>query len=351
MNVLVRVYDAAGELTGPLELPKVAKSDAEWRAQLTPEQYAIARGKGTERPFCGTLLDNKQAGVYACVCCGLPLFASGDKFNSGTGWPSFFQPIAPENVAEERDASHGMVRTEILCARCDSHLGHVFTDGPPPTGLRYCLNSESLTFTAQDSLALLADPAASDAGEATPTSFATAVLAGGCFWCVEAVFKEFEGVVDAVSGYAGGAEETANYQAVCSGTTGHAEAVQIVYDPARISFETLLQIHFATHDPTTLNRQGADVGTQYRSAIFYSNETERQAAQAFMEQLGQSGALGKPIVTTLEPLVRFYPAETYHQNYACTNPNQGYVQAVAIPKVQKARQRFAHALKAQSPLA
>jgi methionine-R-sulfoxide reductase len=158
--VKVKVFDRQGRLVGPVEVAKVEKSDAEWARQLTPEQYLIARGKGTERPFCGTLLDNKRQGVYACVCCGLPLFASGGKFHSGTGWPSFFQPVAAENVATAPDRSLGMVRTEILCARCDAHLGHVFPDGPPPTGLRFCVNSESLAFTDEADLARLADPAA-----------------------------------------------------------------------------------------------------------------------------------------------------------------------------------------------
>lgn len=158
--VSVKVFDARGQLVGPIEVPRVEKSDAEWRAQLTPAQYAIARAQGTERPFCGTLLDNKRAGVYSCVCCGLPLFASNAKFESGTGWPSFFQPIADENVATRSDRSYGMVRVEILCARCGCHLGHVFPDGPPPTGMRHCVNSESLVFTDVEHLASLADPAA-----------------------------------------------------------------------------------------------------------------------------------------------------------------------------------------------
>ncbi len=159
----VKVFDREGRLVGPVESPRVVKSDAEWRGQLTPEQFQIARGKGTERPFCGNLLDNKQEGVYSCICCGLPLFASGSKFNSGTGWPSFFQPVAEENVATLVDRGHGMVRTEILCVRCDGHLGHVFDDGPRPTGLRFCVNSESLAFTPRSDLSRLADPAAGQA--------------------------------------------------------------------------------------------------------------------------------------------------------------------------------------------
>jgi methionine-R-sulfoxide reductase len=158
--VRVKVFDARGALVGPLDLSRVEKTDAEWQEQLTPAQFQVARAKGTERPFCGTLLDNKTLGVYSCICCGLPLFTSDSKFNSGTGWPSFFQPIADENIVEETDVTFGMRRTEILCARCDCHLGHVFPDGPRPTGLRYCVNSESLTFTDNSALSTLADPAA-----------------------------------------------------------------------------------------------------------------------------------------------------------------------------------------------
>jgi methionine-R-sulfoxide reductase len=158
--VRVKVINRQGQLVGPVEVARVVKTDAEWSQQLTSEQLKVSRRKGTERPFCGTLLDNKRRGVYACVCCRLPLFASDGKFDSGTGWPSFFRPIADENVATLVDSSHGMVRTEILCPRCDCHLGHVFEDGPRPTGLRYCVNSESLVFVDEGELANLADPAA-----------------------------------------------------------------------------------------------------------------------------------------------------------------------------------------------
>jgi methionine-R-sulfoxide reductase len=160
----VKVFDRHGKLVGPVESARIVKSDEQWKQQLTPTEYAIARGKGTERPYCGNLLDNKREGVYACVCCSLPLFSSEGKFNSGTGWPSFFQPVAEQNVATEHDSGHGMERTEILCARCDCHLGHVFDDGPPPTRLRFCVNSESLTFVEEADLSKLADPAAESVG-------------------------------------------------------------------------------------------------------------------------------------------------------------------------------------------
>ena len=167
-TVSVKVFDKQGRLVGPVDVPRVEKSDAEWRAQLTPEQFRVARGQGTERAFCGTLLDNKAHGIYSCVCCGLPLFASNAKFASGTGWPSFFQPVADENVATKVDRTHGMVRVEILCVRCGGHLGHVFPDGPAPTGQRHCVNSESLVFTDVEDLASLADPAAEAGTTARP---------------------------------------------------------------------------------------------------------------------------------------------------------------------------------------
>ncbi|MGH8764086.1 MAG: peptide-methionine (R)-S-oxide reductase MsrB [Burkholderiales bacterium] len=156
----VAVYDKQGKIV-QVDSSKVVKTDAEWKKQLTRQQYDIARGKGTERPFCGLLLDNKKSGTYVCICCRLPLFSSDAKFESGTGWPSFFQPVASENVVEHADYSHLMQRVEVLCARCDCHLGHVFPDGPPPSGQRHCVNSESLAFVEAKDLATLADEAAS----------------------------------------------------------------------------------------------------------------------------------------------------------------------------------------------
>jgi methionine-R-sulfoxide reductase len=153
MTVKVRLLDEHGVLVAAVAQPKVVKTDAEWRRLLTPAQYQIARGKGTERAFCGAFYDHKKSGIYLCVCCKLPLFSAETKFDSGTGWPSFFAPMAAENVTNHPDLSLGMRRVEILCTRCDGHLGHVFEDGPAPSGLRYCLNSESLVFQEKQSAA------------------------------------------------------------------------------------------------------------------------------------------------------------------------------------------------------
>jgi methionine-S-sulfoxide reductase len=173
----------------------------------------------------------------------------------------------------------------------------------------------------------------------------TAVLAGGCFWCTEAAFEQLEGVLDVTSGYIGGSRETANYRTVCGGDTGHAEAIRITYDPAKISYETLLDVFFDAHDPTQLDRQGNDVGTQYRSAVFYADDDERQRAEAKIRALHDKHAFPGPIVTTLEPLGEFYPAEDYHQDYARLNPEQPYIQSVSTPKVCKVRAKHSNLMR------
>ena len=175
----------------------------------------------------------------------------------------------------------------------------------------------------------------------------TALFAGGCFWCVEGVFEQLAGVKDATSGYAGGTKETANYKAVCTGTTSHAEAVFITYDPSKITYSELLRIFFTTHDPTTKNRQGPDEGTQYRSTVFALDEEQKKIAEAYIKKLNDDKAFPKPVVTTVEPLKleAFYPAEDYHQNYAACNPNNPYIQYHAQPKVEKVREKFADKVK------
>ncbi len=278
-------------------------------ARLDAESYRVTQKAGTEPPFCGTLLDNKKEGIYTCIVCGLPLFSSEHKFDSGTGWPSFSREFDPEHVARRRDTSHGMVRTEILCARCGAHLGHVFDDGPHPTRERHCLNSASLAFHAKG---------AELPPESRPLRVETAYFAGGCFWGVEHYFQQGPGVFDAVSGYMQGQVDNPTYKQVCSGTTGHAETVKVVFDPARISYRRLLEAFFAMHDPTQLNRQGPDVGSQYRSGIWTASEEQQREAEAFIREQRASGRYRRPIVTQVEPAAAFWPAERYHQDYIVT---------------------------------
>ncbi|MCC6909375.1 MAG: bifunctional methionine sulfoxide reductase B/A protein [Phycisphaerales bacterium] len=279
----------------------------ELASRLDPETYRITQKAGTEAPFCGNLLDNKKEGTYVCVVCGLPLFSSDHKFHSGTGWPSFYTGFDPAHITEIEDRSHGMVRTEIECARCTAHLGHVFKDGPPPTGLRYCLNSASLTFFENGQTL---------PPESQPVKTETAYFAGGCFWGIEHYFDEGPGVIEAVSGYMQGNVEKPTYKQVCYESTRHAETVKVVFDPQRISYHRLLEAFFVMHDPTQLNRQGPDVGDQYRSGIWYASDEQKAQAEKFIKELEASGRYkGRAIVTQVEKAETFWPAEEYHQDY------------------------------------
>jgi len=299
-------YSKSGYDITPLSKAKIDSL----ATKLSKEDAAVILAKGTERAFCGNLLDNKKDGVYTCKLCDLPLFASDAKFNSGTGWPSFFQPFDKDHVPVHKDISHGMDRDEILCARCGGHLGHVFEDGPKPTGLRFCLNSASLTFIEQGQEM----PA-----DSKPIATQTAYFAGGCFWGVEDRFEQLPGVIDASSGYMGGKMKNPTYKAICNGDTGHAETVMVVFDPARITYTQLLEKFFKFHDPSQLNRQGPDVGDQYRSAIFTTDDEQTKAAKEFIAaQQKVDRFKSRTIVTQVtsaKDAGTFYVAEEYHQDY------------------------------------
>ncbi len=312
----------------------VKPDDRTLRARLTPLQYRVTQRDGTEPAFRNRFWKNKRPGVYVDVVSGEPLFASVHKYASGTGWPSFWRPLEPANVVQRRDSRHGMVRVEVRSRLADSHLGHLFTDGPRPTGKRYCINSAALRFVPLDLLKaqglgrylrLFGKSAAAPAREAASPRPArvTATLGGGCFWGVQQLMRKLPGVIETTVGYAGGKASTARYPWVKTGRTGHAEVVQVVFDPGRVSYEEVLRYFFRLHNPTTKNRQGNDVGTQYRSVIFYHDQAQRQAARRVKRQVSRSGKWKRPVVTSLERYVAFHKAEAYHQDYLQKKPN-GY---------------------------
>lgn len=305
---------------------KIQKSDAQWKNELDYFQYFVLREKGTEQPYSHSYYDTKQKGIYLCSGCFNPLFSSDTKFESGTGWPSFYIPYSSKSVVVGLDDSHGMTRDEVVCAKCDGHLGHVFDDGPPPTGLRYCLNGVSLILAADQSLEKV-------------------VFAQGCFWCVEEIFEAIKGVSSVVSGYSGGEEKNPTYAQVSAGETGHAEAVEISYDPNVISYNDLLRVYFNSGDITQVNGQGNDLGKQYRSVVFYNNETQKQEVETYIANLNESGEFTEPIAVEIAKLEKFWVAEEYHQDYVKLNPNDAYVIAVSVPRYQESIMKFPELLK------
>jgi len=306
---------------------KTRKTDAQWKKALAPERYAVMRKGETEQPFSGKYNDFWQAGTYVCAGCGTPLFRSEAKYDHGTGWPSFTTPVDDGNLVYKDDYSLLMKRVEVRCAACGGHLGHVFDDGPEPTFLHYCINSASLDFHSDETSAPAGGPgggsvSAAD-GQGIPEGSAAkapprkekATFAAGCFWGVECRLAKVPGVLSTSVGYTGGTLENPGYEAVCTGETGHAESVEVIFDPDVVSFERLVRRFFEIHDPTQAGRQGPDVGAQYRSAIFYHDKNQESAARKVMEDLRTSGALARPLATELVPAGVFYRAEEYHQRY------------------------------------
>ncbi|KAG4073380.1 hypothetical protein HA402_008536 [Bradysia odoriphaga] len=290
---------------------------------LTHLQYEVTQRDGTEPPFRNAYWNNHDDGIYVDVVSGQPLFSSTDKFDSGTGWPSFTKPIDADAVTTRTDRTLWMKRTEARSAGADSHLGHVFDDGPRAEGgLRYCMNSAALRFIpASDRLDEEGYGAVmTDTGTITRTpGTETAVLAGGCFWGMEDLIRRQPGVLDTRVGYTGGPNDHATYR----NHPGHAEAVEIVFDPTVTSYRDILAFFFQIHDPSTLNRQGNDIGSSYRSAIFPLTPEQEQVARDTIADVDASGLWPAKAVTTIEPEGPFWEAEPEHQDYLIRYPN-GY---------------------------
>ena len=286
------------------------------KRQLTTEEERVIIYKGTERPFNGEYYNFKENGAYLCKQCGVELFQSSDKFDSHCGWPSFDDQLS-EAVKFIPDEDG--VRTEIQCAACGAHLGHVFKgEGFTPKNTRYCVNSISLDFRKN-----------------YPSEI---ILGGGCFWCIEAVFQKLPGVIKVTSGYSGGVIKNPTYEEVCEGDSGHAEVVRVQYDPDKIKLDEILEIFFLVHDPTTLNKQGADYGTQYRSVIFYTTKEQKGTIEKYIDKIKVSYT--NPIITEVIEFKEFFEAEDYHQDYFSKHKDHPYCSIVIAPKVKKAEEKI-----------
>jgi len=311
-----------------LLMPNVRAEDIKMN-QLTPQEEHVIVHKGTEAPFSGEYNNFHGKGAYVCRRCGAALYRSDSKFDSGCGWPSFDDEI-PGAVRRQPDAD-GM-RTEILCAKCGAHLGHVFYgERLTPRNMRHCVNSISLKFVPDDACSVTnaaaapkarrpSTPLTRSAPDPTPKT-ETAIFAGGCFWGVEYYFKRAKGVLSTQAGYVGGHVDNPTYKQVCSGETGHAEAVRVTYDPALTTYENMTKLFFEIHDPTQVNRQGPDIGAQYRSVVFCQNDQQKVTAEKLIVILK---AKGYNVATQVAPADTFWPAEDYHQQYYEKNGHVPY---------------------------
>ncbi len=294
---------------------------------LTSEEEAVIAHRATEPPFSGEYDNYFAEGTYVCRRCNTPLYVSTAKFHSDCGWPSFDQEI--KGAVTKKSDPDGM-RVEIICSACSGHLGHVFVgERYTPKNTRHCVNSLSIKFIPKK----------------MKTKNEIAVLGGGCFWCTEAVFSMLRGVIFVTPGYAGGSLPNPSYEDVCSGNTGHVEVARVEFDPSIIPYKDLLDIFFHIHDPTTLNQQGADVGTQYRSAIFYASQEQEKIAKILIQELDNSGEFRSKIVTDVTKLDKFYEAENYHKQYFEKNSYLPYCQVVISPKIAHLKEKYAKKLK------
>lgn len=274
----------------------MSTDSSNWK-KLTPEEERVIVHKGTEAPFKGEYTDNHAEGEYHCRRCNAKLFESDAKFDSGSGWPAFDDAI-PGAVREIPDKDG--YRIEIVCANCSGHLGHVFKgERFTSKNTRHCVNSISLTFVPEEQLN-------------QTVNMDTAIFASGCFWGTEYFFEKAEGVISTQVGYIGGHKENPTYKEVCAHTTGHAEAVMVVYDPTKTNYETLCKLFFETHDPTQVNRQGPDIGDQYRTEVFYMNEEQKQIAEKL---IGILEAGGMKVATKVTKATKFWEGEDYHEHY------------------------------------
>lgn len=301
--------------------------------KLTEFEQFVIEQKGTEKPFSGEFNQHNKQGTYHCKKCDAPLYHSSHKFESGCGWPAFDGEI--EGAVIRVPDADGR-RTEIVCHQCGGHLGHVF-EGEMLTdnNIRHCVNSVSLAFSAKD-----------EQQNTSVTKLELATIGGGCFWCIESLFLSLDGVQSVTSGYAGGDPDRADYRSVCQGNTGHAEVVQIEFSPSDISYQDILTIFFDAHDPTSLNRQGNDIGSQYRSVIFTHSPLQQQIAGELIASIDNSGVWHKPLVTELVAYESFYPAEAYHHDYYAKNVTENrYCQLVIGPKLAMLKSKYANKLK------